>query len=62
MIVPALGEYVNAPGTRAPPKLAVAFNCVLPRAVPTVTAAGVFHVIVGIAGLTVNETVPVADL
>jgi hypothetical protein len=49
------------PATLVPPKLAVAFNCVLLRAVPKDTAAGVFHVIVGVALFTVIEFVAVAD-
>jgi hypothetical protein len=50
------------PATLVPPELAVASNCVLLRAVPTDTAAGVFHVIVGVALFTVIEFVAVADV
>lgn len=38
------------PGTLAPPALAVASSCVALSAVPTLTAAGVFQVIVGVTG------------
>jgi len=41
--------------------LAVAFNCEPLSAVPTLTAAGVFQVIVGVALLTVIEFVAVPD-
>jgi hypothetical protein len=53
---PAAGEYANVPAT-----LAAAFNCALPRAVPTVIGAGVVHVTVGVALLTVREFLAVAD-
>ena len=49
--VPAVGLYTNVPGT-----LAVASNCVALSAVPTVTAAGVLQVMVGVALFTVSVT------
>ena len=55
--VPAVGLKTNVPGT-----LAVAFNCVELSAVPTVTAAGVLQVMVGVALLTVSVTEPEALL
>jgi hypothetical protein len=39
------------PGTFDPPELAVASNCALLRAVPTVTGAGVVQLIVGVTGI-----------
>jgi hypothetical protein len=44
-----------------PATLAVAFNCVLLKAAPVAIAVGVFHVIVGVALLTVREFVADAD-
>ena len=49
------------PGILAPPKLAVAFNCVALSAVPTLTGAGVFQVMLGVALLTVIVFVLVPD-
>jgi hypothetical protein len=49
---------MNVPATLVPPELAVAFNCVPLKAVPTETAAGVFHVIIGVALFTVVEPLP----
>jgi hypothetical protein len=46
------------PATLVPPELAVAFNCVLLRAVPKDTAAGVFHVMAGVVLFTVVEPLP----
>ena len=48
-IVPAIGEYTNVPAV-----LAVASSCVAVSAVPKVIAAGVAHVITGVAKLTVR--------
>ena len=55
--VPSAGEYVNVPGT-----VAVASSCVADSDDPTVIAAGVGHVITGVAWFTTRETVAVADL
>ena len=55
--VPSGGVYTNVPGT-----LAVAFNCVALSAVPATTAAGVFHVMEGVALVTVIVLEPVAPV
>ena len=54
-VVPLAGLYTIAPAT-----LPLAFSCVAERVVPYVIALGVAHVIVGVALLTVSETVVAA--
>jgi hypothetical protein len=55
--VPPFGEYVNVPAT-----VDVASSCVALSAVPYAIAAGVAHVIVGVALFTVRVTLAVAAL
>jgi len=47
--VPAAGLYIKLPGT-----FAVAFSCVVLRAVPVAIEAGAAHVIAGVAWLTAS--------